>query len=465
MADAVIIQDKSARNAALAQALQGSAEKPEIYAASDVNNPRLVPPDHFFLGKTDDPKFISHCITKIKPKPALAIIGPEEPLKAGIANLYWDAGIPCVGPLQELAKIETSKAFAREIMTKYGIQGCPEYRIFKSPTGIEKYLRKLRDFVIKPDGLTGGKGVKVSGEHLHSIAEALAYCEELFKSEHAAIVVEEKLDGEEFSFQSFCDGQNIVHTIPIQDHKRAWDGDKGPNTGGMGSYSCENHLLPFLNSEHVRKAGEINLMVAEALRKETGLAYKGVLYGGFMLTGKGLRVIEYNARFGDPEIMNVLPLLQTDFFELCKAITAGKLDRLKVTFAAKATVCKYIVPQGYPAKPMRSMIDVSELDRLEATEPNLKVYYGAVESCDDGLALTGSRAIGIVGIGDTLEQAERIAERAASSVKGDVYHRKDIGTEALIQKRMNHIARICSDSKRVPDGAPSARAAFVGGRL
>lgn len=458
MADTVIIQDKSARNAALAQALEASAEKPEIYAASDVNNPRLVPADHFFLGKTDDPSFIASCIGRITPKPTLAIIGPEEPLKEGIADLYWESGIPCVGPLRELAKIETSKGFAREVMTKYGIPGCPEYQIFKRLSGIEKYLRKLGDFVIKPDGLTGGKGVKVSGEHLHSVAEALRYCEEIFSSEHAAVVVEEKLDGEEFSFQSLCDGRNIVHTIPIQDHKRAWDGDKGPNTGGMGSYSCENHLLPFLRPEHVSEAGEINRMVSEALRKETGLAYKGILYGGFMLTSKGLKVIEYNARFGDPEIMNVLPLLQADFFDVCKAITDGKLDQLRITFATKATVCKYIVPQGYPGKPMRSKIDVTELDRLQAVEPNLRVYYGAVESCDGALALTGSRAIGIVGIGDTLKEAEHIAERAASCVKGDVYHRKDIGTAGLIQKRVNHMAHICDHSRRVPDRTPSLRA-------
>ena len=209
--------------------------------------------------------------------------------------------------------------------------------------------------------------MKVSGEHLHSVEEALSYCAELFSTGQPAVLVEEKLDGEEFSYQSFYYGRHIAHMIPVQDHNRAWDGDKGPNTGGMGSYSCENHLLPFLNPQHVNEAGEINRQIGQALLKETGLEYKGILYGGFMLTQSGLKVIEYNARFGDPEIMNILPIMETDFLEVCKAITAGTLNRLKVGFAPKATVCKYIVPRSYPGKLTRdSVIDVSELDRLLA---------------------------------------------------------------------------------------------------
>lgn len=443
MAIKILALCKSGRLHALVQALLNSAWHPDVYAASDVNNPCLVPSDHFFWGKTDDSIFIEKCIREIKPD--IAIIGPEEPLEKDIADLFWRHGVPCVGPLGQLAKLETSKAFTRNLMTEFEIPGCPEHRVFRGMDSIEEYLRELKEFVIKPDGLSGGKGVKVFGDHLHSISEALSYCAQLFRDGQKAILVEEKLDGEEFSFQSFYDGYHIAHMVPVQDHKRAWEGDKGPNTGGMGSYSCEDHLLPFLNPEHIAEAGKINRLIGEALFKKTGLRYKGILYGGFILTKKGLKVIEYNARFGDPEIMNVLPILKTDFVDVCRAIVDGTLDKIDVQFEHRATVCKYIVPRSYPGKlKNEAIIDVSELESLRKTEPNIRVFYGAVEAHPKGLRLTGSRAIGIVGIADSLKEAERVAERASCCVKGDVYHRKDIGTAALIEKRMAHMDRIFS---------------------
>jgi phosphoribosylamine--glycine ligase len=177
--------------------------------------------------------------------------------------------------------------------------------------------------------------------------------------------------------------------------------------------------------------------------KCTGEEYKGVLYGGFMLTKTGIKVIEYNARFGDPEVMNVLPIMETDFVDVCQAIVDGTLDKIDVRFRKSATVCKYIVPKEYP-RPAASYgeIDVTELDRMASSEPNLRVYYGAVERGHTGLRLTGSRAIGVVGLGSTLDDAERIAEQAASLVRGPVHHRKDIGTAKLIDKRVDHMRRL-----------------------
>jgi phosphoribosylamine--glycine ligase len=301
----------------------------------------------------------------------------------------------------------------------------------------------MDSFVIKPDGLTGGKGVKVSGEHFHSVEEALEYCAEIFKSVQPVVVIEEKLDGEEFSFQSFFDEKHIVHTIPVQDHKRAKDNDTGPNTGGMGSYSCADHLLPFLTRDHIRQAGEINRLVGEAVSREIGEEYKGVLYGGFMLTKDGLRVIEYNARFGDPEVMNVLPLMQADFVEVCKAIIDGTLDKLTVRFRHQATVCKYVVPKGYPGKPIRQDdISLDAAKKVPGLDERLRMYYAAVSEKNGKLYLTGSRAVAFVGIANTLFEAERIAEEAASLVEGPVFHRRDIGTAELIQKRIDHMRRI-----------------------
>jgi phosphoribosylamine--glycine ligase len=425
---------------AIIQALLASAAVPDVYVVSDVYNTKLVSRDRLFVGKSDDLSFVEYCTKKIRPD--LVIIGPEEPLAAGVVDMLTAKGIPCVGPTKELAKLESSKAFTRALLANHDIPGNPEYRVFRTPDGIEEYLRERRDFVIKPDGLTGGKGVKVSGEHLMTVQEGVEYCAQLFRAREPAVVIEDKLDGEEFSLQSFFDGRHIAHTIPVQDHKRAKDGDRGPNTGGMGSYSCENHLLPFLKPEDIGAAQQINQRVGEALLDEVG-EYKGILYGGFMVTNEGLRVIEYNARFGDPEVMNVLPIMETDFLEVCERVVAGTLNNVRVCFQNKATVCKYVVPESYPGKAeTNAQIDIKAVDDMLASEKRLRVYYGAIEERDNGLFLTGSRAIAFVGIGDTLDEAERVAERAARLVKGPVYHRKDIGTQELIQKRMDHMHRV-----------------------
>ncbi len=165
--------------------------------------------------------------------------------------------------------------------------------------------------------------------------------------ESSSVIVEEKFDGEEFSLQCLCDGKTVVGTPLVQDHKRRFDGDRGPNTGGMGSYSLPDHSMPFLKPSDIEEGLEITRQVAAALLKETGSPYKGVMYGGFIATKNGAKLLEYNARFGDPEAMNILPLLKTDFVEICRHIIDGTLDQLKIEFEPKATVCKYVVPKGY----------------------------------------------------------------------------------------------------------------------
>ena len=379
-------------------------------------------------------------LERLGQKPDFVVNGPEETLAMGkgVVDLLRDEfGIPCIGPTKRLAQLEASKSFTRQLLAKHGIPGNPEFRIFSNLIGIESYLKVLRSFVVKPDGLTGGKGVKVSGEHLSSIEEAILYCKELFDVGHPFVVIEEKLDGEEFSLQSFCDGTHVIDMPVVQDHKRAHEGDTGPNTGGMGSYSCEDHSMPFLSRNDLRQASAINKLVAKALLKETGEPYKGILYGGFMATRDGIRLIEYNARFGDPEALNVLSLLRTDFADVCEAIIQGTLDKLPIRFENLATVCKYVVPKGYPEHPVKDeLIDWS----MVSTSERLKIFEAAVEKV--GVAtgrLSGSRAVAFVGIGEDIAEAERIAEAAASAMKGPVYHRKDIGTRELIAKRVAHM--------------------------
>jgi phosphoribosylamine--glycine ligase len=396
-----------------------------------------------------------------KQTPDFVVCGPEEPLaaEAGIVNWLRDEfGIPCIGPTKELAKIESSKTFARQLLAKHKIPGNPKFRIFSNLRGIESYLKELGSFVVKPDGLTGGKGVKVFGEHLSSIKEAVLYCQEVFAEGHPSVVIEEKLEGEEFSLQSFCDGTHVVDMPVVQDHKRAHAGDTGPNTGGMGSYSCENHSMPFLSPSDLRQASAINKLVAKALLEETGEPYKGILYGGFMVTRDGVRLIEYNARFGDPEALNVLSLLRTDFADVCEAIIQGTLDKLSIKFENLATVCKYIVPEGYPDNPVKNApIDLS---RVPAESEKLRTFFAAVDKGDDGVyRLSGSRAVAFVGIGANVAEAERIAENAACAVRGPVYHREDIGTRELIAKRVAHMRALHSSDeigKYSQDDAPQS---------
>ena len=367
-----------------------------------------------------------------------AVMGPEVPLAAGMVDELEKNGFKCIGPGKEQARLETSKGFTRNLLKKYNIDASPEFRVFdkNSKEDIAGFLDHLKEFAIKPDGLTGGKGVKLSGEHLKTREEALDYCSQLL--EKGEVVVEEKLDGEEFSLQTLTDGKGFLHFPPVQDHKRAFEGDLGPNTGGMGSYSDADFLLPFLTKEDVLAARKITEQVASAINQESG-TYKGVMYGGFIKTVRGIKLIEYNARFGDPEAMNVLPLLKTSFVKICEAVLEGTLESLEVDFLKKATVCKYVVPKGYP--------DSSEHGRISVPKTDALIYYASVDEKEDGLLTTDSRSVAFVGMSDSIEESERIAERSACSVQGAVFHRKDIGTNELVQKRVAHVRRLAGSGE------------------
>jgi phosphoribosylamine--glycine ligase len=431
----VVLYGKSSRTDAILRSLCQSKRIKHCYVQTEVCNQSLASKATVEIGQSVTEQEVTDFARRHHPD--FAVFGPEEPLAAGAVDWLKKLGVPSVGPTGSLARLESSKAFTRRLLSNYNIEGNPEYRIFETLDGLPKYLHELGEYVIKPDSLTGGKGVKVSGDHLETIADGIEYARSLL-AKGVPVVVEEKLEGEEFSLQSFCDGKHLIDMVPVQDHKRALAEDRGPNTGGMGSYSCEDHSLPFLSPDDLSTASRINREVAAALSKETGEEYKGIIYGSFMITASGLKVIEYNARFGDPECLNVLSILETDFADICVGIITGTLDKVPVTFARKATVCKYVVPDGYPDTPVRNSEIMIPAEVKESDD--LRIYYGAVDELPGGKALmTGSRAVAFVGIGDTLAGAERIAEAAISKVSGRVFHRKDIGTAALVQKRVDHM--------------------------
>jgi phosphoribosylamine---glycine ligase len=436
----ILLVGNGAREHALAEAISRSEQKPRLFSFMKTNNPGIASlSEKIKLGGYADLEAITGFAAENKIE--FAVIGPEDPLKNGVVDGLAKIGIPAVGPTKSLARLETSKSFTRNLVSKYNIPGNPRFKVFNAIDGVEAFLNKLESIVIKPDGLTGGKGVLVQGDHFATKEEALNLCKQIL-AESSSLIVEEKFDGEEFSLQCLCDGKTVVATPLVQDHKRRFEGDKGPNTGGMGSYSLPDHSMPFLKPQDLQDGLEITRQVAAALLKETGSPYKGVMYGGFIATKNGAKLLEYNARFGDPEAMNILPLLKTDFVEICRHIVAGTLDKLKIEFEQKATVCKYVVPKGY-GLPADHPDAVSSKAKIEVGDVGkARLYYSSVDKQEDGLYLSSSRAIGIVGIADTLEEARKIAENGVKAVSGPVAYRTDIGTDALIQKRIEHMKKI-----------------------
>jgi phosphoribosylamine--glycine ligase len=314
------------------------------------------------------------------------------------------------------------------MMDRQGIAGCPKYRVFYNTGDAIAFINDHDgDLAIKPVGLTGGKGVKIMGEQVDRNGAV-----EYVKSLKGGVVLEERLIGEEFTLQAFVDGSHLIPMPLVQDHKRAFDGDIGPNTGGMGSYSMPDHMLPFVSGKDYNTALEIMKSIVKAMER-TGHPYRGILYGQFMNTAKGPKVIEFNARFGDPEAMNVLSLLTSDLSEIVQRIPEGTLSLSDVNFEKKATVCKYLVPEGYPEMPHAG-------DQIDIGNRNAALlYYANVEERNGTLVTLTSRSLAFVGKADTLMEAEQSAEEAASSVRGRVRHRRDIGTQELLDRRILHM--------------------------
>jgi phosphoribosylamine--glycine ligase len=432
--ETILIIGSGAREHAIAAALARSPQQPSITCFGSARNPGIEKlSTAYSTGSVTD---VAAIVAFASQHPhTLAVIGPEAPLAAGVADALWTAGIPVVGPTKKLAQIESSKGFTRDLLGKYNIPGNPFFQRFTSLDGVEEVLAKFpNQHVIKDDGLAGGKGVKVCGDHLLSHTDSLNFCRELIALNHP-FVIEEKLEGEEFSLLSFCDGKTLRHMPAVQDHKRAYNDDKGPNTGGMGSYNDADHKLPFLNDADIAQAQNINERVAATLAEECGAPYQGILYGGFMATRDGVRLIEYNARFGDPECLNLLTLLDTDFVAICRAIADQTLANLAVTFVPQASVCKYVVPVGYPENPR-----VGDAVILPQQLPTgVTLYLGSIDFKDGSLIATGSRTVGIVGVGETIAAAETLCEQVATQIPGPFFHRTDIGTEAAIARRIDHM--------------------------
>ncbi|WP_406660940.1 phosphoribosylamine--glycine ligase [Methanolobus sp. ZRKC3] len=429
----ILIVGGGGREHAIAAAVARSRKDPSIYAVMSKKNPGIAALcEDFLLEKeTNVEKVVEFAVSK---NIEIAVMGPEAPLAVGLVDALEDAGIGVVGPRKAVAQIEFDKAWARNFMKGSNIAGCPKFGVFTEKAPMDAFIDELGNVAVKPAGLTGGKGVKVMGDQLPDLAAAKEYAGSLLEGD--SVVVEENLIGEEFTLQAFVDGENLAYMPTVQDHKRAFENDLGPNTGGMGSYNEAGGILPFLVEDDVVQARAIMKDTVKALREVTGAGYKGALYGQFMITKDGPKVIEFNARFGDPEAMNVLPLLETDYVDVLSAIATGTLDKLDVKFSNKATVCKYAVPAGYPDNPTK------DREVIVGDIGDALLFYSSVYEKDGKVYTTGSRAVAVVGMADSIKEAEIKAQNALENINGDLHSRRDIGTSDLIQKRIDHMKEI-----------------------
>ncbi|MBI5223379.1 phosphoribosylamine--glycine ligase [Candidatus Micrarchaeota archaeon] len=429
----ILIIGSGAREHAIIKRL---AQDSQVYCVMPKKNPGIVKLcKKIFLADIENPLAVTDAIKGETFD--LAFASPDAVLAAGVSDALIHEGIKVASPTKAAARIEWDKSHMRKLTEKYSIKGRIKFRLVKTEKEARETIEEFGEVAIKPLGLTGGKGVKVSGDHFQRIEEGMEYVHSLLQKDKIALI-EEKVEGEEFSLMCFSDGKTIAPMPPVQDHKRAFLADTGPNTGGMGSYST-GAILPFLEQSDIDEAHEILQRTIDAMANE-GTPFKGVLYGQFMATKKGIRIIEFNARFADPESMNVLALLEGSLSQILMSIAEGKL--IKAKFSNDATVVKYLVPNGYPDKPLKDQ--EVKIDEAAAKKQGAEIYFASVYEKDNKTYLGGSRTFGILGRGKTLDEAERIAEEGCGFGKGPIWHRKDIGTKKLVQKRIDHMRRIRS---------------------
>ncbi len=438
----ILVIGGGAREHAICDVISKSGEA-ELYSIMHNRNPGItkLTKEFAIIKETDVKKVVDFAVKK---KIDIAVVGPEAPLMVGVVNELIEHDVKVCSPTRNAARIETNKEWMRNLMERYKIPGRVKYETFTDIKYAKKFIEEFDgEVAVKPIGLTGGKGVKVAGDHLHNIDDAVRYADEIIKNRvggESKVLIEEKLVGEEFTLQAFSDGKTIFPMPAVQDHKRLLPDDKGPNTGGMGSYSCKNGLLPFLERSDYEEGAIILQKIVEALNYE-GSPFVGTIYGQFMLTSDGPKIVEVNARFGDPEAMNVLPLIQYNFLDICKAMVDGSLSSKRIKFLRKATVCKYVVPEGYGIKSMENQ--PIHVDEDKIINSGALLFYASVNRKNGNIYTTSSRSLAVVGIGDNLEEAERLSENGLKHVKGDhLFIRHDIGTKDLIDKRIRHIKEI-----------------------
>lgn len=360
-------------------------------------------------------------------KPNLTVVGPDNPLALGIVDLFQSKGFRIWGPNRKAAQFESSKVFSQNFMEKYGIPTA-KAGTFSDERSAKSFVRSLKGCcAVKADGLALGKGVLIC----RSIPEAERAVEEIlvgkaFGAAGASIVIQELLEGTEISLHAICDGRTAKLFPTSQDHKRALDGDMGLNTGGMGTYSP----TPFLTDDQLVEAGKAILDPWLKGCAAEGIDFRGILYPGVMLTAQGPKVLEFNARFGDPETQVYLPRLENDLVELLIASVDGTLDKIELQWSSHASVCVVMASGGYPGsyakgKPIRGLTEAASL-------PHTKVFHAGTIRAGGEIVTNGGRVLGVTAWATDLQQAQKAAYNAVDMIKFDgEQHRRDIAAKGL----------------------------------
>lgn len=369
----------------------------------------------------------------------LAMVSSDEPLAAGVVDALARGGVPAVGATRSAAEIEWSKVFAREVLFDLEPDACPRFQVVREPSDVEPALRALSavSVVVKPAGLSGGKGVKVMGEHLGSRKEAAEYARALLA--RGEVVIEERLEGPEFTIQGVTDGRTVVCPPATYDYPFRFDGDRGPGTGGMGSFSAPSDELPFITPAEYRRACEIVRKVVARL-EALGRPFQGVLNAGFFATGDGVKVTELNARFGDPECMNILALASTSWVDAMRAIVERRLGSHDLRLRREASVVVYLVPPHYALGGDGASCEFT-IDVAAVEAEGCEVHFASCEhvSGDEYRTLGRSRALAVAATGASIDAAGRTVTRAIERhLEGPLEWRRDIASgdyvRALVQR-------------------------------
>jgi len=461
----VLVVSYGSREAAMVDSFNCSHNyRAEIYVADRQRNPFNVKlaKEHAVIPNLDI-EDICKFAKRRRDKIDFGIVGPEKPVIDGIRDLVEkETDIPMICPTKEYA-IEASKVAQRHLFQRVAPETNPRFRVFdpknySSHTALKRdvyaWLDELNNEVaVKPDRPAAGKGVGVWGDHFNTREQLFEHFQANY--EHGPVIVEEKIEGEESSFQALCDGKHLVSLPETRDYKRAFDGDKGPNTGGMGSYKDSGDLLPFMTTLDKEKETEVVNKVFNELRKRADSTdLRGVpFYDAFIHTSRGPKLLENNSRPGDPEIQNLLPVLKDDFVDICYKIIEGNLT--KVEIEEKATVVTYKAPPSYGgylnAFPERvktdevdTPVDLSEAERLTKKYGDaIRVYPASMELRNEETYALGSRAVCVVGVADTIEAARTISLEGIRAVKGGaLWHRNDIASREHIKASVEHMRRL-----------------------
>jgi phosphoribosylamine---glycine ligase len=421
----VLILGSGAREHALAWACAKSPLTRNLFVAP--GNPgcatvaQTVP-----LGLLDSEKVIAFCRAE---SIDLVVVGPEGPLVSGLADDLVSAGISCFGPTREAAKLEGSKGYAKDFCREFGIP-TGAYRRFRDPNEAKAHIRSVgAPIVVKADGLAAGKGVVVATTVEEAEVAVDALLSAALVSAGAAIVVEEFLEGEEVSFFALCDGVTAMPFASAQDHKRAGDGDTGPNTGGMGAYSPSLTMTAELTQRVMRE------VISPTLRgmSERGSPFRGVLFAGLMVDPNGLKVIEFNVRFGDPEAEVILPRLKDDLLPLLLACAKGTLRGDAPRFYSDVALAVVMAARGYPGEPVCG----SKIGGIEDAEaaPGVVVFHGATREVDGAIIADGGRVLAIAALGSNVAEAQKRAYAAVDRLKWpEGFCRRDIGWRGIARE-------------------------------